>query len=59
MCATAKAEIVEVGRKDGKPEFELKGAPKDGKARLEALFWVSPHIKPQIEWEPVLKKFTS
>lgn len=35
----AKAEIAEVGRKDGKPEFELKGAPKDGKARLEALFW--------------------
>jgi hypothetical protein len=27
--------------KDGKRQFHLVGAPQDGKAHLEALFWVS------------------
>ena len=41
MCPTGKAEIAVVDSKDGKPQYELVGAPEDGKERLVALFGVS------------------
>jgi len=42
VFATAKAEIAEVESKGGKPQYELVGAPEEGKERLVALFGVSP-----------------